>query len=94
MPAEEDVIALVVQRYHLPALELRLRGEHGSEKVRCEKAERGAEVVEDEFGRVVRRVAVSGEAFSFDPVADGEVEHGAVGEMDEVDARGAFLVFL
>jgi hypothetical protein len=45
VPPEEDVVALVVERYYLAALEVGLRGPEGLEEVRCEEAERGAEIV-------------------------------------------------
>lgn len=38
-------------------------------------------------------VAVAGEAASFDPVCEGEVEGWAVGEVGDCEAGGALLVF-
>ena len=42
-------------------------------------AERGAEVVEDEFWVVVGGAAVAGDSLAFDPVRHAEVERGAAG---------------
>ena len=93
MPAHEDVVALVVQRHHLPALQLGLRGEERAHEVRHEQAEGRGEAVQDELRGVRRGVAVAGEAVSVDPVGDAEVEGGAVGEVDDCEACGLFQVF-
>lgn len=93
MPSEENVIALIMQRDDLAALQLGLRGKQAAEEMGGEEAERGAEVVEDEFGEMVGGVSVAGEFFAFDPVGDGEVECGARGEVHQGEARGFLLVF-
>lgn len=74
MPAQEDVIALVVQRDDLAARELGLGGEEGAEEVRGQQTERGAEIIEDELGGVVGWSAVPGDLLAFHPVADAEGE--------------------
>ena len=68
MSAHEDVVALVVQRDHLPPLQLGLGGEQGAHEMRHEQAERGGEAVEDEFGGVVGGVSVARETLAWDPV--------------------------
>lgn len=83
MAAHEDVVALVVQRDDLSALQFGLGGEQCAHEVRGQEAERGGEVVEDEFWGVGCWVAVAGEASAFDPVCEGEVEGWAVGEVGD-----------
>ena len=75
MASEEDVITLVVKSHDLASLKFRLRWEHRPEKMRRQKAERSAEVVEDDFREVVGGITVSWESLAFDPVADGKMEH-------------------
>lgn len=58
-----------------------------------EEAQRRAEIVEDEFRRVAGGVAVAGQFLAVDPVGEGEVEGGAVGEVDEGETGGGLLVF-
>lgn len=38
-------------------------------------------------------VTVAGETFAFNPVGDGEMKGGAVGEVDDCEVRGGFQVF-
>lgn len=45
MSPEEDVIALVVEGYHLPAFEVGFGGPEGFEQVRSKEPEGRAEVV-------------------------------------------------
>ena len=74
MSAQENVIALVVQRDDLAALELGLGREEGAEEGGGQEAEGRAEVVEDEFGVVGGWVSVAGQSGASGPVGDGEVE--------------------
>lgn len=93
MAADEDVVALVVQRDDLPSSQFGLVGEEGAHEVGGQEAEGGGEVVEDEFGGVGCGVAVAGEAAAFDPVCEGEVEGWAVGEVGDCEACWSLLVF-
>ena len=60
MSPKEEEIALVVQRYDLPALELRHRGKECLEEATDRVAQTGNEAVEDQFREVGRgpRVAL------------------------------------
>lgn len=77
MTAQEDVVTLVVQCQDLSALQVRVGGKEGAEQVRGQQAQRGGEVVEDQFRDVVRRAAVAGDGFAGVPVRYGEVERRA-----------------
>lgn len=92
MPSDEDVISLIVQRHHSPALQLRLRRIQILEQVRREETQRRAEVVEDEFGYVASGVSVPGQLLAFHPVRNGEVEVRSRRKVDDVEASGLLLV--
>lgn len=93
VPPKEYIIALIMQRHHLPSLQVRLRREHCTEEMCGEQAKGCAKVIEDEFWGVVCGITVSRQSSAFNPIADGEVECGAGGEVHDREAGGFLLVF-
>ena len=93
MPPQENVIALIMKRHHLPAFKIRYGREQRSEERRGQQTERRAEVVEYQFRIVVCRISVPGEFLARDPVCQGEVEGRAFGEMGDAQSGGDFVVF-
>jgi hypothetical protein len=90
--AHEDVIALVVQRQDLAALQLGRSGEQALEQVRRQDTEGRLEVVEDQLRVVARVVCVPRQLLAVDPVGYAEVEVRALGQHDDVEAVGLLLV--
>lgn len=94
MSPQKDVIPLIMQRHDLSTLEIGLRWEDCPEKVRGQKAERRAKIVEDQFRMVICRSSMAGQLLPFNPVTDAEVKCGTLGQMHEYQAGGFLLVFL
>ena len=90
--SEEDVITLVVKCDDLSALDLRSWREERFEEVSGYNTQGCTEAVEDEFGEMAGGITVPGQLLARHEVGNAEVEHGSVGQEDNVESRRHLLV--
>ena len=61
--------------------------------MRSQQTKWGAEVVQDKLRDVVGWSSMAGKLGALDPVREGEVTGGTIGEVDDGEAGRAFAVF-
>ena len=90
--AYKDVITLIMKSKNLTALKFGEWREQILEKLGGKDTKRGLKVIENELWIVACVVCVTGQFLAIDPVGDAEVEVGAFGEVDNVEAVGFLFV--